>query len=334
MNRGLYVAALISLVLAACAGAAASSHPWTPAATADGWTPAGGSTRQVGLGWPGGARLAKGVRYAGGVQLIAAPMSALHGLSDLKLTGDGGFLAVSDTGDLVRGRLDLDGLGQLTGLDDLRVRRLTLADGEPIADKRLGDAEGLALTEDGEVLVSFEREHRIWSYGPLDALRAQPAARPQARPHPAADFPPNEGMEALASAPGGWRVGGEGGGVWDCSLEACRVVVAPTPPADSWRLTGLERDPGGDGWFVVQRSWRPPFDLRARVRRMAADGGLGPVLLELKLPGLTDNFEGLAAERRADGVRLYLLSDDNANPAQRTLMLAFDVAEPAPSPRP
>ncbi len=321
MNRRLHVAALISLALAACAGAAVSSHPWTPEATADGWTPAGGSTRQVGLGLPGGARLAKGVRYAGGVQLIAAPMSALHGLSDLKLTDDGGFVAVSDYGDLVRGQLELDADGKLTGLHDLRVRRLTLTDGEPIADKRMGDAEGLALIGDAEVLVSFEREHRIWSYGPLNAL----SVRPETRPHPATDFPLNEGMEALAPAPGGWRVGGEGGGVWDCSTKGCRTVVEPTAPADSWRLTGLDRDPGGDGWFAVQRSWRPPFDLRARVRRMDADGKLGPVLVELKLPGLTDNFEGIAAEAKGEGVRLYILSDDNANPMQKTLMLAFDI---------
>ncbi|MNE04472.1 hypothetical protein D3C80_970060 [compost metagenome] len=321
MNRRLYVAALISLALAACAGAAVSSHPWTPDAPADGWTAAGGATRQVGLGWPGGATLAEGVRFAGGVQLIAAPVSTLHGLSDLTLTGDGGFLAVSDGGDLVRGRLALDAGGRLAGLDDLRVRRLTASDGAPIADKAEGDAEGLALTADGEVLVSFERDHRIWSYGPLEALRA----RPEARPHPAADFPANEGMEALAPAPGGWRVGGEGGGVWDCSSAGCRVVVAPATPADDWRLTGLARDPGGDGWFAVQRWWRPPFDVRARVRRMDADGALGPVLIELKLPGLTDNFEGVAAERRGQGSRLYILSDDNANPAQKTLMLAFDV---------
>ncbi|AYG94340.1 Tat pathway signal protein [Brevundimonas naejangsanensis] len=325
MNRRLYVAALISLALAACAGAAVSSHPWTPEAQAEGWAAAGGATRQVGLGWPGGARLAKGVRFAGGVQLIAAPVSALHGLSDLTLTGDGGFLAVSDSGALVRGRLALDEAGRLTGLDDLRVRRLTLADGTPIADKADGDAEGLALTEDGEVLVSFERDHRIWSYGPLETMRA----RPEARPHPAADFPLNAGMEALAAAPDGWRVGGEDGGVWDCSLEGCRVVAAPpdaAPGAGDWRLTGLTRDPGGDGWFAVQRAWRPPFDLRARVRRMAQDGALGPVLVELKLPGLADNFEGVAAEAQGEGVRLYLLSDDNANPAQKTLMLAFDVA--------
>ena len=31
---------------------------------------------------------------------------------------------------------------------------------------------------------------------------------------------------------------------------------------------------------------------------MDADGALGPVLVELKLPGLTDNFEGIAAGLR------------------------------------
>ncbi|WP_392354846.1 esterase-like activity of phytase family protein [Brevundimonas sp. LF-1] len=102
-------------------------------------------------------------------------------------------------------------------------------------------------------------------------------------------------------------------------------MTRPSPPADSWRLTGLERDPRGGGWFAVERSWRPPFDVRARVRRMDAQGALGPALVELKLPGLTDNFEGIAAETRGDNVRLYILSDDNANPAQKTLLLAFDV---------
>ena len=43
-------------------------------------------------------------------------------------------------------------------------------------------------------------------------------------------------------------------------------------------------------------------------------------------PATVDNFEGIAAVRRPDGgVRLYILSDDNFNPGQRTLLLAFDV---------
>lgn len=322
MNRRIYVAALAALTLAACASAVVTSQPWTPTPQADGWSAVSASTRPVGLGMPGAAVLAKGVSYAGGVTVLAGNGSPLHSLSDLKLTGDGGFIAVSDVGDLTRGRLALDTRGRLTGLEGLSVRRLTLNDGAPISEKMVGDAEGLAVTHGGDLLVSFERDHRIWNYGPLTALRTPEAVR---RP----DFPfaENDGMEGLAASGDGWRVAGESGGVWDCSAASCDVVTAPprTPLADSdYRITGMDRDPAG-GWFVVQRSYRAPIDVRARVRRMAEDGTLGPVLVELKLPGTTDNFEGIAAETRGDRTRLYILSDDNFNTVQRTMMLAFDV---------
>ncbi|MET4683757.1 esterase-like activity of phytase family protein [Brevundimonas faecalis] len=322
MNRRLYVSALAALTLAACASAVVTSRPWTPPVDAGGWSPAEASTRATGLGLPGGAVLADGVRFAGGLTLLTVPSSPLHSLSDLKLTGDGGFVAVSDAGDLAQGRLKLDGRGRLVGLEAFRTRRLTLTDGAPISDKAEGDAEGLAVTASGDLLVSFERDHRIWNYGPLTNLRT-----PQAVRRPDFPFPENDGMEGLAASADGWRVAGESGGVWDCSPVRCRVVVAPpeTPlPDGEYRITGMDRDPAG-GWFVVQRLYRPPLDVRARVRRMDEDGALGPVLVELKLPGTTDNFEGIAAERHGDRTRLYILSDDNFNAVQRTLMLAFDV---------
>jgi hypothetical protein len=314
-----------ALSLTACATALSAPQP--DLAGMDGWTYAPAELKAVGLGLPG-AVLAPGVHFAGGVEIVAGLGSPLHGLSDLKLTGDGGFVAVSDAGDLVRGELRLDARGRLIGVDRLATRRLTLEDGGPIIDKVDGDAEGLALTRSGDLLISFERRHRIWNYGPLSALKTPtPAASPDAV------FPDNEGLEGLAAAlPGarqdGWRAAGETGGVWDCTSAGCRLVASqPTeaPQGADYRNTGLDRDPSGDGWFMVQRRYSPPFDMRGRLRRLSSDGTPGPVLIELKLPGTTDNFEGVAAERRGRATRLYLLSDDNANPAQRTLLLAFDL---------
>jgi hypothetical protein len=47
--------------------------------------------------------------------------------------------------------------------------------------------------------------------------------------------------------------------------------------------------------------------------------------MDLMPPLTVDNYEGVAAVRRADGgFRFYLLSDDNANASQRTLLVAFD----------
>ncbi len=316
------LSAVAVLLLGACAGTVAAPPG---IGLDDGWTPAAASVRSVGLGLPGGARLEDGVRFAGGLQLVLEEASPLHSLSDLKLMDDLHFVSVTDAGDLVRGRLRLNRAGRLTGLEGLRFRRLTLMDGRPIMEKADGDAEGLAIDARGDLLVSFERDHRIWNYGDPRS----PAPIPVAAQSPDADFALNDGMEGIAAGlDGGWRVAGESGGVWDCSPTGCAMVAAaPDPPlADSdYRITGMDRDPSGDGWFVVQRSYNPPIDARAAIRRMADDGRLGPVLVELKLPGTTDNFEGIAAVAHEGAIRLYILSDDNNNRRQRTLLLAFDI---------
>lgn len=323
MNRKLYAVACASLMLAACAGAAVTSLPFAPSVS-DGWLPQDASTRPLGLGI-GGSTLAPGVSFAGGVQLLTPTVSPLRSLSDFKLLGDGQFLSVTDAGDMVRGTLRLDDDGRLVGIDQLRSRRLTLANGNPISEKVDGDAEGLAVLPDGQVLVSFERDHRIWSYGPLEAL--QP---PRDLARPLWPFADNGGMEAIAARDNNlWRVAGEDGGVWDCTVDQCTLITAvpATPLKDrDYRTTGMDRDPSGNGYWIVQRAFSPPIDVRARIRHMAQDGTLGPILVELKLPGTTDNFEGITAERRGDKTRLYILSDDNNNPLQRTLLLAFDIA--------
>lgn len=312
---------LVALVLSACA--ATTSVTPMAGSVAGGWSPAAAAVRPVNLGWPGGARLQDNVRFAGGVELVLAEDSRLHSLSDLKLLDDGSFISVSDAGDLVRGRLRLDAGGRLTGVDQLGLHRLTLPDGAPILEKVDGDAEGLAIDARGDLLVSFERHHRIWNYG--DPRR--PRSRPFPVRSPDTDFALNDGMEGIAAGPSGWRVTGESGGVWDCTAARCVVVTAPEPRLSDrdYRITGMDRDPWGEGWLVVQRSFSPPADARARVRRMDAAGALGPVLIELKLPGTTDNFEGIAATRLDGMTRLYLLSDDNNSPRQRTLLLAFDI---------
>ncbi|WP_439470223.1 esterase-like activity of phytase family protein [Brevundimonas sp.] len=321
LRRGLV--ALAFLALSACATVSAAPPPSAPL---PGWTVAAAATRPVGLGLPFGAALDRSVRFAGGVEIVLDEASPLHSLSDFKLTGDGGgFISVTDAGDLVRGRLVLSSRDRLTGVADLQYRRLTLLDGAPITEKVDGDAEGLLISTDGELYISFERRHRIWNYGAPDA----PHARPTPVRHPDVEFPLNDGMEGISTGQaGGWRVTGENGGVWDCRPAAC-VVVTPVPavPATDadFRTTGLDRDPSGPGYYVLQRLFREPADVRAQVRHMAMDGTLGPVLVELKFPGTTDNFEGLAAVAHNGGARLYILSDDNASKKQRTLLLAFDV---------
>ncbi len=265
---------------------------------------------------PIGATLAPGVSHAGGL-VLRGP--AMRGLSDLEVVGEQAW-AVSDFGALVRFRLQLENDGRLISVDQGGVRALTGLGGEPLSPKERADAEGLAIRADGTFLVSFERDHRIWAYE--DTKRPVPVA------HPEANSEDNAGMEGLATAPNDrWVVFGEAGGGWICRETGCITLALDAELGlDGYRITGADQDPTGDGWFIVERYFDPPLDMRARVRRLAADGRAGAILIELRPPASVDNMEGIAAVKTPTGTRLYLLSDNNANPLQRTLLLAFDVS--------
>lgn len=313
--------ARVLLIAALVVGACASPTPLPGGLPSSGDRAVPIEAGRVSLG-PVGARLAPGVTFAGGLSLRG---SDLRGLSDIKLDGDW-IVAVSDLGHWLTFGLVLDAEAQLMGVRDAISRPLIDTDGRALSPKARADAEGLAVLGDGRMLVAFEREHRVWSYGPGGRDRPTPV------PHPDVGFPDNLGMEGLAaSGPDGWLVMGEDGGAWTCRGTGCASLPGYTQSAeDGFRVTGADRDPAG-GWFVVERFYAPPFDVRARVRRMAVDGTMGSNLIELRLPATVDNFEGIAAVTTSEGTRLYLLSDDNANPLQKTLLLAFDV-RPAPTP--
>lgn len=319
MLRGLAAAAIV--LLAACAGVAT-----TRTAIGDGAYPIRMEARRTPLG-VGGVELAPGVAYAGGLALHGAN---LHGLSDLKNDGSQAW-AVSDFGFLVRFRIVLDQRGRLIGAGSADRRALVDVDGAPLHPKAHADAEGLARLNDGRLLVSFERDHRIWDFG------VEGSGPPRDMRQPDDAFADNEGLEGLSAAdPDGttWLAMGESGGAWVCDPEACRALPkAQQATEDGYSVTGADRDPDG-GWFVVQRRYAPPLDMRVRVRRMGPDGTLGPVLIALRPPASVDNFEGVAAVGTPSGTRLYLLSDDNANPLQQTLLLAFDVRSEAVRPVP
>jgi hypothetical protein len=304
--RGLVSAGL--LAAAACAGVVTSTpQPAGPD------LPIRIEARRTPLGI-GGASLAPSVRYAGGLTLRG---SHLHGLSDIKVEGDRAWI-VSDFGDLVRFTLRFDQDGRLVSADQATRRALSDPDGAVLAPKDRADAEGLALLLDGRVLVAFEGEHRIWDYGVGGLGRPGSVAAPEVA------LASNEGFEGLAVAPDGWLVLAEGGGGWRCRAQGCSEL-SDLRPADGYRLTGVDRDPAGRGWYVVERYYSPPFDMRARVRFLSDDGRRSSPLIELRPPASVDNFEGVAAVATATGTRLYLLSDDNAKSLQKTLLLAFDV---------
>lgn len=52
-------------------------------------------------------------------------------------------------------------------------------------------------------------------------------------------------------------------------------------------------------------------------------------LAEMDSQMTVDNFEGIAVKEMPDGrTRLFIVSDDNFSPAQRTLLMVFDLPKP------
>ena len=258
--------------------------------------------------------------YAGGVAFASRQTDQLHGLSDLIVTDGDRLTAVGDEGMMLDARLVLDGADRLIGVTDARLKRLTGEDGQPLLDKSESDAEGLTQLPNGDRLVSFERQHRIWLY---------PAAGgpPRRAPAPAVPFPPNAGMEALAADPDlgsdAYVVGAENSGdTWTCRLSSPACVKGPSlPKGKDFGLVAFTRLPGGRTAYLLRA-----FDEQrgSRITLKILRSTTVVARMDIARPLTVDNFEGLAAVPRTDGIRFYLLSDDNYSDSQRTLLLAFD----------
>ena len=102
--------------------------------------------------------------YSGGLNITSKVTSQLHGLSDLRVLPSGALYAETDEGRFFSARLGLDSKGRLVGLKDGELTALIGVDGKPLPSKQESDAEGLAILENGDRLISFERHHRILLY--------------------------------------------------------------------------------------------------------------------------------------------------------------------------
>lgn len=265
-------------------------------------------------------------RNAGRLRLTSEQTSRLHGLSDLKVWPDGRLLAVGDQGDLLEGRLTFDAKGFLTGVANATLKPVIGEDGQPITSHgdREYDAEGIAEFPNGDRLISLEQYDRILFY-PRGETRPRPA------PMPGISIVFNKGMEALAAypeaRPDSYLVGIEGTG----EVFLCRVAGTCTGRGridlEGLELTSLAPLPDGRIAYLL-RTYNPLSGNRVIIKVMGADGREVD-RLQIARPQVVDNFEGLAAVTRPNGVRFFLISDDNFSSSQQTLLFAIDWTPPA-----
>lgn len=256
------------------------------------------------------------------------------GFSALRIGADGRTLtALNDKGHWLTAQLRHDSKGHLSGLDQGEMAAYLSPSGRPVAASSALDAESMTVLPDGDWLVGFEWNHRLWRY-PAGSRPLTAAPRVYPPPPWLGRVPSNKGMEALVTLPDGGVLAFTEG------LERGDGLAAFLHRKNKWHLNSYLAQanfqptdagllPDGDV-LVLERRFTLLGGLSARLMRLEENqikprGDLtGSELALLQRPLTLDNMEGLAIHRNPAGETLiYLISDDNFNLLQRTLLMLF-----------
>ncbi len=201
---------------------------------------------------------------------------------------------------------------------------------------RFRDVEDMAFTPPFGYVISREDKHsveRVWQQGQL----AEPI--PALGPEFFRSLPENGGLEALT---------------WDRDARLIMLAErgAPAGLARGWVMdyrrqpqefflqvpkdhapTSAASLPNGD--IIVTARRYSVVDgvsiavLRFPARAAVAGARITPVELARITPPLNiDNIEGVAVTGGENGPRLWVVSDDNFSPLQRTLLMVFEILDP------
>ncbi|MDK9697326.1 MAG: esterase-like activity of phytase family protein [Siculibacillus sp.] len=293
------------------------------------------------------------LEFLGGL-VLSSSESAFQSLSALVSRDSGRTLvSVTDEGTWVGLRLDTDEAGRPLGVAAVDVAPLLDAAGKPFPTKWARDAESLAFRPTptgGELLVGFEGHHRVLAYTVTGDARSafHAPGRPVAgAPREIASLRGNRGLEGLAVAPPNTPLAGallllaEEPRPGEADQPAW-IVGGPRPGLahlarrDHYAVTDAAFLPTGD-LLVLQRRFGVRIGLGMRLVRIAAADVRpgraveGRVLLEADWGWEIDNMEGLAVDTAPDGSTiLTLVSDDNGNWFQRTVLLRFRLHDRRP----
>ena len=276
---------------------------------------------------PGRERLGR-LRFLGGWHLTSEHRS-FGGISAMHVA-DGQVVALSDAGILIR--FPLAGSG-----GTVRGRIEPLPDG-PGSPRVKSDRDSESLAVDGRrAWIGFERRNAIWRYRlpdwKSDAHRRPPAMR---------RWPNNSGAEGLVRlSDGRFLVFSESAPAGDGTFRALLFAGDPAArdvpavplryrPPPGYRLTDAAQLPDGrllllNRRFSLWKGFAAKLVL-AQLPEAAPDAVIeGKEIARFSPPLATDNMEALSVGSQAGRTIVWIASDDNFNPLQRTLLLKFEL---------
>ncbi|MFN2472959.1 MAG: esterase-like activity of phytase family protein [Sphingomicrobium sp.] len=250
------------------------------------------------------------LRLAGAWRLTADD-SRFGGLSALALDKSR-LMALSDTGVLARFDLPQGGTEETVTLADLPD-----GPGSPLLKKNR-DSESLARDPFGRGWwVGFEQHNQLWLYD--RAFRSGVRAIDFGRER----WPRNLGIEAMLVDRGRITLVPESGNeVVD--IEKGRAVSRPLR-ASGDRISDMARLPNGEMLVLLRDVGLTGFRNSLGVLEQDGEGWRVSRRVALRV-GTFANLEGMAVQTLPSGVvRLWLVTDDNFQPPQTTMLIAIDI---------
>ncbi|WP_270934782.1 esterase-like activity of phytase family protein [Falsiroseomonas oryzae] len=275
------------------------------------------------------------IRPLGGIEIDRVALG-FGGISGVHIAPDLTVTVVSDLSHWAEFALSLDAAARPLRLTLRRTGRLRDGGGRILPRGYAGDAEALARLPDGDWLVTFERWHRIRRYRDIGGPGAYVEPPPGLERAPA-----NAGLESLAVlADGRWFAIAE-----DLALpEAPGLTAAWLGGPGAWLPVAWRPAPGffpvdaaplpDGGALVLERSFSWLAGFSGRLTRIgvaalaAARPGTvleGEELLRIASPLPVDNYEGVTTVLHQGRQLVALVSDDNENRLQRSLLLLFEL---------
>lgn len=275
--------------------------------------------------------------YVGGLSLSSTNRN-FEALSGLTFTTPNRLLMVTDEGYWLSATLVSDADGTPRGLDEAHIGPLLDTGGAPMLSKRFADAESVTVV-DGEIWVASENDQPLRAYALQDGAPTGPARLPAGDIAPL-DGARNAGIEAMVHVSEGPLSGQTLVFLEEPLRSAAQRSAAAIMPdgrlrpfqirrLDGFAITGAAMLPGGDVIIVERRfSWNSGLFMRLRhlpAGDIASGAVEGRVLLHADGGTVIDNMEGIAISDHPDGPILTLISDDNGNFFQRSVLLRFQL---------
>ena len=280
--------------------------------------------------------------FIGGLELTSNH-DDFGGLSGL-LVGEKGdaLIAITDQGNWLTADL-VWSEDRPIALENALIAPMRDETGTPLRGKTESDAEGITVAHGGDprtasTMVSFERHARILSFD-LTSLGFDTPAQKVEDFGTFTGLEANSGLEAiLALSDGSLLAMSENsldteGFIVGARLTETAAFPTRLKPHPPYALTDIAQLPNGD-LVTLERRYSLLGGVGMLMRRIPAamlEGTApldGDVLLEANSSRTIDNMEGLDIRTERDGRTLiYLVSDDNFNTLQRTLLLVFELKD-------